>query len=126
MERNTRQKAAVRAALVVAGRPLTPLEILESAQGDAPGLGIATVYRVLKSMIAEGSATPVELPGAATRYEASHHRHHHHFHCRRCERVFEVDGCPGDLGRIAPPGFVLDGHEVVLYGRCASCAGSAA
>ncbi len=121
MERNTRQKAAVRAALVVAGRPLTPIEILEAAQADAPGLGIATVYRVLKTMIAEGTAATVELPGSVPRYEAAHLGHHHHFQCRRCEKVFEVQGCPGDLGRLAPTGFVTEGHEVVLYGRCATC-----
>ncbi|MBL8960243.1 MAG: transcriptional repressor [Gemmatimonadetes bacterium] len=122
MERNTRQKSAVREALVVAGRPLTPFEILEGAQALVPGIGIATVYRVLKSMTADGSVVPVELPGSATRYETAHRGHHHHFHCRGCERVYEVAGCPPDLARFAPPGFVLDGHEVVLYGRCSTCA----
>lgn len=122
MERNTRQKAAVRSALVVARRPLTPQEVLEAAQRDVPGLGIATVYRTLKSMLGDGSAVAVDLPGSVTRYEMAHHGHHHHFHCKACERVFEVEGCPPDLGRFAPPGFVLDGHEVVLYGRCATCA----
>jgi Fur family transcriptional regulator, ferric uptake regulator len=125
MERNTRQKAAVRAALVVAARPLTPLEILKTAQGEAPGLGIATVYRVLRSMVAEGAVIPVDLPGSATHYEVARTGHHHHFQCRACERVYEVEGCPPDLARFAPPGFVLDGHEVVLYGRCVACVSAA-
>lgn len=122
MERNTRQKRAVREALSVANRPLTPLEILEAAQVEVPSLGIATVYRVLKTLCAEGAVVLVELPGGVGRYEMAHLGHHHHFHCRTCERVFEVEGCPENLTRLAPPGFEMDGHEVVLYGRCRTCA----
>jgi Fur family ferric uptake transcriptional regulator len=122
MERNTRQKTAVRAVLAAANRPLTPPEILLTARRDVPGLGIATVYRALRAMLGDGSLVVVDLPGSVPRYEMAHRGHHHHFHCRGCERVYEVDGCPRDLGRFAPPGFVLDGHEVVLYGRCAACA----
>lgn len=121
MQRNTRQKSAVRATLSQSGRPLTPTEILGGAQGAVPGLGIATVYRVLKALLEEGEAATVELPGQSARYEMAHRGHHHHFQCRLCERVFQVNGCPGDLARLAPAGFELDGHEVVLYGRCANC-----
>lgn len=121
MERNTRQKRAVREALRVASRPLTPPEILTAAQTEVPSLGIATVYRVLRTLLGEGAVVLVELPGGVARYEMSHLGHHHHFHCRSCERVFEVEGCPENLLRLAPPGFVTDGHEVVLYGRCRSC-----
>ncbi len=124
MQRNTRQKSAVRAVLTSSHRPLTPQEILEGAQGDVPGLGIATVYRVLKGLLEEGEASAVELPGQAARYEMAHLGHHHHFQCRACDKVFEVSGCPGDLSRLAPAGFQMDGHEVVLYGRCASCVGT--
>lgn len=121
MQRNTRQKSAVKAVLDAADRPLTPQEILGGAQLDVPGLGIATVYRVLRGLLEEGEASAVELPGQAPRYEMAHRGHHHHFQCRACDKVFEVSGCPGDLSRLAPAGFQLDGHEVVLYGRCATC-----
>lgn len=121
MQRNTRQKGAVKAALTHADRPLTPQEILEGAQLAVPGLGIATVYRVLKGLLEEGEATVVSLPGQAPRYEMAHLGHHHHFQCRACDKVFEVSGCPGDLTRLAPAGFELEGHEVVLYGRCSTC-----
>ncbi|MBC7895917.1 MAG: transcriptional repressor [Cytophagaceae bacterium] len=122
MERRTRQRSAIQEALSSAERPLTPAEVLEMAQAKVPNLGLATVYRALRSMIEEGSAHLVDIPGTPPRYESSHLGHHHHFHCRTCLQVFEVDGCPGNLARLAPPGFVLDGHEVVLYGRCTRCA----
>lgn len=122
MERRTRQRAAIEEALASAERPLTPLEVLDAARAAVPNLGLATVYRALRAMIEDGAAHPVEIPGSPPRYETAHLGHHHHFHCRSCRQVFEVDGCPGNLARLAPPGFVLDGHEVVLYGRCTRCA----
>ena len=122
MERKTRQRSAIRDAILESHRPLTPAEVLELARRVVPGLGIATVYRFIKSMVDEGSVVPVDIPGAAPHYEVGHLGHHHHFHCRSCRRVFELRGCPRDLARLAPAGFELDGHEVVLYGRCEGCA----
>ena len=101
---------------------MSPRELLEAAREHVGGLGIATVYRNLKSLQDEGSVTPVELPGEPPRYELAGKRHHHHFHCRSCDRVLEVEGCIPELGASAPEGFELENHEVVLYGLCDACA----
>lgn len=123
MERATKQRAAVREAIAGAGRPLTPQEILELAKSGAPGLGIATVYRAVKGLTAEGTIRAVDLPAQSTRYEFAACGHHHHFQCRACDRVFDVHGCRGQLPQMAlPPGFIVDDHEVTLYGRCGQCA----
>jgi Fur family ferric uptake transcriptional regulator len=121
MERSTRQRAAIVSAIEREQRPLSPVEILSSAQAEVPGLGTATVYRTLKALVAEGVLVPVELPGEPPRYEPSGAKHHHHFRCRACDRVFEVPGCAKGIGALVPPGFALDGHELVLYGRCRGC-----
>ncbi len=121
-QRETRQRRAIRAALEEAGHPLSPKELLELARGDVEGLGIATVYRNVKSLQEEGWLATVELPGEPPRYEVAGKEHHHHFHCRACDRVFEVEGCPGDLKRVTPKGFKLERHEFVLYGVCVQCA----
>lgn len=76
-------------------------------------------------MVEDGSVALVRLPGDSARYELADLDHHHHFRCRACERVFEVDGCPGDLAGLAPKGFQVDAHDVVLFGRCAACVGAA-
>ena len=122
MERNTRQRTAIRAAIAQAERPLLPQEVLESAQQQVPGLGIATVYRNLKTLVEEGLLQPVQLPGENPRFELAGHRHHHHFQCTRCQRVFDVHACPGDLSRLAPQGFTVEDHDLTLYGRCSECA----
>lgn len=122
MERSTRQRSAIRTVIEAASRPLTPQEVLDGARTEVAGLGIATVYRNLKLLVEEGSVQAVELPGDSPRYESTHLAHHHHFQCRRCERVFDVHGCPGDIARLAPAGFSVESHELTLYGLCADCA----
>lgn len=122
MQRETKQRKAIRRALTEAGHPLSPKELHEAAQSYVEGLGIATVYRNLNAMVDDGWLVPVELPGEPPRYERAGKGHHHHFHCRKCDRVFEVDGCPGNIQQITPDGFQLEHHEFVLYGVCLSCA----
>jgi Fur family ferric uptake transcriptional regulator len=122
MQRDTRQRRAIREAFEAFGHPLSPREVLEFAQQGVPGLGIATVYRNVKALQDEGWLVPVELPGEPPRYEVAGKGHHHHFHCRICDRVYEVEGCPGNIQAITPDGFQLERHEFVLYGLCEACA----
>jgi Fur family ferric uptake transcriptional regulator len=121
-ERNTRQRKAIKDAIEQAGVPLSPKEILDSAQRKVSGLGLATVYRTLKLLADESLVEIVEIPGEAPRYELAGKGHHHHFYCRDCGKVFEIHDCPGDFGKLAPRGFKTDGHELVLFGRCEPCA----
>lgn len=125
IERSTRQRAAIRGAVDTAGRPLLAQEVLELAQADVPGLGLATVYRNLKSLVEGEELRVVQLPGENPRYERMGHSHHHHFQCRACGKVFDVHACPGDLSKLAPPGFAVEDHEITLYGRCADCSAKA-
>lgn len=121
MELQTRQRTAIRMVLERAARPLSAREILTAAQADVPALGNATVYRTLKGLVAEGHVHPVDIPGEPPRYEIAGRGHHHHFHCEDCGRVFNVEGCPGNLQALAPRGFQLNAHEIFLYGRCIDC-----
>jgi Fur family ferric uptake transcriptional regulator len=121
MERNTRQRSAIRDALNSAARPLLPQEILGLAQQSIPGVSLATVYRNLNALVQEGQARPVNLPGESTRFERPH-AHHHHFQCLACQQVFDFHGCPGDLAHLAPQGFIVHDHDLTLYGFCATCA----
>ena len=121
MERSTRQRSAIRTVIDTAHRPLSPQEILVGAREQVAAVGMATVYRALKSFIDEGSIQVVTLPGENPRYESAGHAHHHHFQCKACSRVFDVHQCPGDLKSLAPAGFVVQHHELTLYGLCADC-----
>ncbi len=134
MERNTRQREAVLAAIEHAGRALTPGEILALAQGKVASLNLSTIYRHINALQDEARIVKVLLPGHAARFEAAcggdesehdHHggaaHHHHHFHCHGCDRVYALHACPGSMQDLAPAGFVVSAHEITLRGLCADC-----
>ena len=140
MERSTRQRSAIRAAIDAAQRPLSPQEVLAASQADVAGLGLATVaanavfaaitglatvYRNLKLLVEAGEIQLVTLPGDSARYEPARQAHHHHFQCTRCQRVFDVHSCPGDMSHMAPAGFLVERHDLTLYGCCPDCAPAA-
>ena len=120
--RSTRQRKAIEDTLKGAAQPMTPEELLAVAQTEVPKLGIATVYRAIKDLRDAGEVVAVEVPGHAICYETAHRGHHHHFHCRGCQRVFEVEGCVRGVESLAPQGFRVEDHEIVLRGLCAACA----
>jgi Fur family ferric uptake transcriptional regulator len=124
MERSTRQRTAIRNVINAAGRPLTPQEIMDGVRETVAEIGIATIYRNIKLLLDEAAIQTVSLPGGSPRYETIHaaHHHHHHFHCIPCDRVFDVEGCPGTMEDLAPKGFTIQRHELTLYGVCADCA----
>ncbi len=117
----TRQKRVLADILKDASRPLTPQEICNLAKKEIPSLGIATVYRAIKQFVEEGSVRLVDIPGIAPHYESSAGHHHHFFLCNRCHRVFNLAGCLHDVNSLAPHGFQVEKHEIVLYGQCESC-----
>lgn len=119
--RNTRQKEAIRAAFVDADRPLAPEEALTSAKTEIKGISLATVYRNIKSLVAEEWLVPVEIPGQSTRYEVAGKAHHHHFQCNDCGKLFELSGCEVQVKPKLPRGFLATGHEFFVYGTCAEC-----
>jgi Fur family ferric uptake transcriptional regulator len=126
MERITRQRSAICAVVESADRPLSPAELYEAARARLPRIGIATVYRAIRDLVDSGWLRPVEVPGAAARYERAGKPHHHHFLCRRCNALWEVSGCPRGIEQLAPAGFVTEGHEITLYGLCDDCRGNVA
>jgi Fur family ferric uptake transcriptional regulator len=121
MQRDTAQRRAIRKALDEAGRPLGALEVLERAQRDVPGLGLATVYRNIKALTEESAVAVVELPGQPPRFESAGKGHHHHFLCDACGKLYELGGCLGGLKELLPGGFRLSSHELLLHGRCRAC-----
>jgi len=119
--RKTRQRTAIREAFERGARPLSPQQVLDAAQAEVDGLGIATVYRNIKGLLEEGWLSAVDLPGGVTVYERAGKPHHHHFHCDRCGGLFELTGCIPNISRLAGRRFSVSRHELVLYGLCAEC-----
>ncbi|MCC6953760.1 MAG: transcriptional repressor [Deltaproteobacteria bacterium] len=124
--RNTKQRDAIRSAFEREDRPLSPEEVLALAKEESTQIGIATIYRSIKGLVAEGWLTTVELVGEPPRYERSGKHHHHHFRCRICNKVYDLEGCLGHLDRLVPQGFRVEDHHIILDGTCATCSASSA
>lgn len=120
--RNTRQKQAIEEVFRQHDRPLGIEEILNYGREIVESLNEATVYRNLKKLLDDDWLKKISHPSLGTRYERSDKGHHHHFHCRECNRAFELPGCALKENHPAPPGYIVEEHEVFLFGVCPSCA----
>jgi Fur family ferric uptake transcriptional regulator len=121
MQRETRQRQAIREVFAHHHDPLSTGEILARGKEFLPSLSIATVYRAIHNLVDEGYLVAVELPGKPPHYERAGKHHHHHFVCRGCDRVFELEGCLSGWQELAPEGFHVEQHEIILYGKCRGC-----
>ena len=118
--RKTLQRQIIRDVFAAEGRPLSTKQAAAAAKKRLPSLGIATVYRAIRDLVGEKWLVPLTLAGE-TRFELSGIDHHHHFHCSSCDQVFDIEGCAGNVERLAPKGFVAIAHEITVEGLCDSC-----
>jgi Fur family ferric uptake transcriptional regulator len=126
MPYKTRQKAAIWNVIESSSRPLSAREIWQRARKQINGLGIATVYRMLRELGNEGQARYIEVPGVPPHYEITARSHHHFFFCERCKKLLNLMGCPRGLSSLLPAGYRMKRHEIIVYGNCAQCAKTAA
>lgn len=122
-KRQTKQRDAILRVIREAPGPLSVPEIHERAAHHLPKIGIATIYRTLKMLQESHQLNMVVLPTGESRFEASGIGHHEHFQCRRCQQVFDLHFCPLHLprGTTLPGGYVVEDHELTLYGLCPAC-----
>ncbi|RYG70368.1 transcriptional repressor [bacterium] len=122
-QRQTRQRDAILRVIADASGPLSVPEIHERAKVAHAGIGIATIYRTLKLLQENAQIQAVILPSGESRFEPVGHGHHEHFQCRKCNQVFDIHVCPLNLPRntTLEGGFVVEDHELTLYGTCPLC-----
>ncbi len=105
---------------------LTAQEIFDQLRATQRHVGIASVYRILDLLTAEGAVQRIDLGSGTARYEpVSPQGHHHHLVCDRCGKVeaFEDTQLERALTRVErQSGFAVAGHDVVLHGACGTCA----
>jgi Fur family ferric uptake transcriptional regulator len=95
-------------------------DLLAAVRRDLPGVGIATVYRAVTAMEAEGFIEPVGARGGATLFvQCGHDDHHHHVVCTGCGAVASAE-CSLSTTRCAD-GFTITRHDLALYGLCPRC-----
>jgi Fur family transcriptional regulator, ferric uptake regulator len=128
-ERVTRQRVMVANSLAAAGRQLTAEQLYRHLRRRERGIGRATVFRTLETLVDAGVARRLELAGHVYAYVACLPAHHHHIACTRCGRVEEIDEAyvtPLAERLAQEMGFEIDDARLDFYGRCATCRAIAA
>ena len=128
-ERVTRQRLLVANALAAAGRQLTAEQLYRNLGRREAGIGRATIFRTLETLVDAGVARRLELDGHVYAYVACLPAHHHHIACTRCGRVEEIDEAyvTPIAARLAEEmGFEIDDARLDFYGRCSTCRADAA
>jgi len=102
----------------------TAEEILDAVRHDLPGTSIPTLYATLELLVELGLARKIDAGTGAALYDARTEPHQHMV-CRDCGRIFDLDGeyrLESLVDAAKRLGFVADGAELVIHGRCADCA----
>lgn len=126
--RQTRQRAAVSAALdaVEDFRSAQDIHALLRDRGET--VGLATVYRTLQSLADAGEVDVLRVTDGETVYRrCDSEEHHHHLVCRECGHTVEVEGPTVErwTDRVADEhGFVDVSHTLEVFGTCRACASS--
>jgi Fur family ferric uptake transcriptional regulator len=87
-------------------------------------VGLATVYRNLQAMAADGEIAMLRTDDGEAVYRACSTGHHHHLVCRVCGRTVEVEGPTVEAwaNRVsADHGFTDVRHTLEIFGTCGSC-----
>jgi Fe2+ or Zn2+ uptake regulation protein len=114
------QRAAIARAARDYRTAFTADDLLAAVRRELPGVGIATVYRAVAAMEAEGFIEPVGTRGGATLFvQCGQKDHHHHVVCTGCGAVASAE-CALNTATCAD-GFAITGHELALYGLCPRC-----
>lgn len=129
IQRNTWQRERVREALADARGFVSAQSLHAALRHEDTGIGLATVYRTLAGMAAQGEADSLQSPEGENLFRAcTSTGHHHHLICRSCGLTVEIEA--SDVEQWARTtasqhGFSDAEHVVDIFGRCASCAQAA-
>lgn len=120
----TRQQAAVAEALGECAEFTSAQDLHARMRAGGQSVGLATVYRALQTLAADGSVDVLRTDDGESAYRRCGERHHHHLVCRSCGRTIEVEGPAVERWAekvSADNGFREVTHTLEIFGTCSSC-----
>lgn len=104
---------------------LTINELYDAVKKELPNVGLATVYRTMKTLCDAGLAEEIDIGDGMKRFEHKfEHKHHDHLICIKCGRMIEfVDEEIEKLQkRICDRyNFIIKYHKLQIFGYCNEC-----
>ena len=101
-------------------------DIHRALREQGHGIGTASVYRALEALHGLGLLQRLDTGQGESMFEPvdASGEHHHHIVCDRCERImpFEDSALERAITQLSRRvEFEVQGHDVVLHGRCPEC-----
>ena len=129
LARGHRNGGARRAVVELLGRQeccVSAQELFDGLRAVGRTVGIATVYRTLEQLAADGFVQRVDVGSGGARYEPVQPggEHHHHLVCDDCGKVeaFHDDLLEQAIEAVERgTGYAVATHDVVLRGACTDC-----
>ena len=127
-ERSTTQRQEIANRILAfgkSGESFTAEMLLSQLRKKYPGIGRATVFRVMDNLYRISLLDRIDFADGERRYSLCNREgHHHHLACNVCHKIVEIDLClpSNDIERIGEAkGFKIDNHEIPLFGECNRC-----
>lgn len=90
-----------------------------------PRISLATVYRTLRTLVAEGILCELPFGTSEARFGLIKEEQHYHFICDACHKIYDLPLAPErELEKVIQQGtgHQVNRHTVEFYGRCRDCA----
>jgi Fur family ferric uptake transcriptional regulator len=121
--RQTWQKDAVLHALGQAQGFVSAQQLHKQLTQHGSVIGLATVYRTLNSLVADGLADSLVNAGESLFRDCSKD-HHHHLICNACGIAVEIEAKQAETWatKVAKDhGFTQVTHTIDIFGMCKAC-----
>ncbi len=84
---------------------------------------LTTVYRNIEHLEKLGLVHSHSENGVLSYCLSCSDEHHHHIICKYCGKSVEIQYCPlNDLKELAKgAGYIIEDHELTIYGMCKTC-----
>lgn len=117
--RDTKQRSAILDTLHEYGQPMTARHIRDYAASLVPTLGIATVYRNIRYLLASGEIEQIDVPGATSYYTIPRQDNYLMMICKDSQRVELVPGAevPLSVMESLPPNFKANSFQLFVLGQ---------
>jgi Fur family ferric uptake transcriptional regulator len=118
----TNQRKVILTEFLRAGGHLSAEELFRIVKKRDSGVGLASVYRTINSLVDAGLAVERRFLDRTSVYELHEPgQHHDHLICMRCKKIFEFENeaIEEQQKKVAENlGFSLKDHKLELYGWC--------
>ena len=105
-------------------REIDAQDLYLELQRQGKKIGLATVYRALKTLHKQGSIQERMSTNGKSLYSATSFHQRHHLNCLNCQRSIVIDNCPinGKLDRwFQSQKFKVYYHTLEFFGLCTDC-----